>query len=194
MTACTTHEVLSSLGQNPTVDEVMRCTEIGGGYHEWRFSDRPAIRLNSSDLRLILEDAYQSGQSAYPYWVPGAEIAMIFGPPGKPVQSNAAAVKRIAVTITKKSPLNPNDLWEPPQTRPAWMTEHGALYYRDVPDAAGPHHEYTLIPPPRQDVDVWERARTNYTVLALRGGRGFTIRRENGAEWQECSGDPWAES
>lgn len=54
----------------PSIDDVMRRTAIGGGFHEWR-TVGGAIRLTSAELRPILEDAYDSSM---PDWVALADF------------------------------------------------------------------------------------------------------------------------
>lgn len=96
-------------------------------------------------------------------------------------------MQRIAVTVTASGEALRECDREPEWTRPAWLTDRGRLIFRDRTDGAPADSGFQMDPLPARDRHDWRRASTNHeTVLAMQGGRGYLIRREPGAEWQDA--------
>lgn len=96
-------------------------------------------------------------------------------------------MQRIAVTVTAKE--NSFQRYEPlpSWTRPAWLSEAGFLDFRDCPEGGPTCSGYLMDPPPCKDSQEWHRYSANHgTILAPQGGRGFIIKREPGAVWQDA--------
>ena len=96
-------------------------------------------------------------------------------------------MQRIAVTVTASGKALRECDRLPEWTRPAWLTETGFLNYRDCPPGVSTCSGFRMDPPPARDRQEWRRASANHgTILAMQGGRGYTIRREPGAEWHDA--------
>lgn len=93
-------------------------------------------------------------------------------------------MERIAVTVTASGEALRACDREPEWTRPAWLTSTGRIFYRDCQPGVPTDSGFQLEPLPARDRHEWRRCSTNHgTMLVPVGGRGYTIRREPGADW-----------
>ena len=59
------HIMTSPIDKVPTVDEMLDCTAVGNGFHDWAV-EGGVIRVTTDELRPVLEAAYDSSN---PNWV-----------------------------------------------------------------------------------------------------------------------------
>lgn len=110
-------------------------------------------------------------------------------------------MKRIRCTVTVHDnshlPYTVRGAWwndyGPAYDKAAWLTDLGVLCWCDKEGNSGPNRaEFTLRPAPDVTQREWVRTSANHETLLVKGGGGrkYTIRADDGAEWEECEA-PW---